>query len=117
MKAWGPCAFHLLGGDGTYEIAGLPAGVSVERGERSFRVRAAEPGLHEFAGEVRMGEERFPFSGLTIQAQWKVRWWRWSEDPREAREGSGGGVIAAPPLAERHCDALDFAGGTAPRTP
>ncbi len=99
----GACAFHVLGAT-AYEVEGVPAGFEVERGPRGFRVRGGAAGLHAFSGQVRIGDERFPFAGALLNAKWRVRWWSWTQDPRE----SGGVAGGSEPLAEVECDALEF---------
>ncbi len=108
VRGWGSCAFHVLGAGG-YELEGLPATVTVEKGPSTFRVRGGPPGIQAFSGAVRIGGERFPFEGVLCTAKWKVRWWKWTEDPRRS---AGGGVPGgSEPLAEIESDALDFVWG------
>jgi len=101
---WGACAFHVLGPGREYEVEGLPAGLTVERGERTFRVRGGPPGLTEFRCRVRVGGETFPLTGLLLNARWRIRHWKWTDDPREHPDAWKQGE----PLVDRTSDRLDY---------
>jgi hypothetical protein len=103
--------FRVLGAD-EYDVT-VPDGLAVEKDGRTFRVKAG-PGLHEFAGEVRIGDTRFPFRGLLFNAKWTVSHWKWAKDPRE--EGAWAALMATKPLTVAESDGLDHVwGGGGPK--
>jgi parallel beta-helix repeat protein len=104
VVGWGACAFHVLGPARGYEVEGLPAGVTVEKGERTFRVRGGSPGLNEFRCRVRVGGKTFPLTGLLLNARWRIRHWKWANDPREHADAWKQGEA----LADRTSDRLDY---------
>ena len=104
VAGWGACAFHVLGPASEYEVEGLPAGLTVERGERTFRVRGGPPGLTGFRCRVRAGGKTFPLTGLLLNARWRIRHWKWTDDPREHPDAWKQGE----PLVDRTSDRLDY---------
>ena len=106
VVGWGACAFHVLGPASEYEVEGLPAGLTVEKGARTFRVRGGAAGLTEFGCRVRVGGKVFPLTGLLLNAQWRIRHWKWSKDkdPREHPDAWKQGE----PLVDRTSDRLDY---------
>jgi len=109
VVAWEECAFHVLGPDAEYGVSGLPRGLTVERGPRTFKVRGGEDGLTPFEATVTVGGERFPVSGILLRGAWKVRFWAWERDPREHPLPEGD------PLKSVTLPRLDFRwGGGAP---
>jgi parallel beta-helix repeat protein len=96
--------FRVLGAD-DYGIT-VPAGVTIERDGRTFRVSAG-PGLHNFAGDVVIGEKRLPFSGHFFNATWKVSHWKWEKDPRE--KDAWAALMATKPLTVAETEQIDFA--------
>jgi hypothetical protein len=57
---------------------------------------------------VRIGDRRFPFKGLLLNARWRVRHWKWEKDPRE---GGWAELLATAPLSDAQSEHLDFAWG------
>jgi len=106
VVGWGACAFHVLGPASEYEVEGLPAGLTVEKGERTFRVRSGSAGLTEFGCNVRVGGKTFPLTGLLLNAQWRIRHWKWSKD-KDPREHPGAWKQGEP-LVDRTSDRLDY---------
>ena len=104
VVAWGACAFHVLGPDPAYEVEGLPEGLTVEKKERTFRVRSGSPGLTEFGCRVRVGGKTFPLTGLLLNAKWRIRHWKWDKDPRE----HPGAWKQGAPLVDRTSERLDY---------
>jgi len=103
--------YRVLGAD-DYEVA-LPDGFKAEKNGSLFRVTAGE-GLHEFAGEVRIGDRRFPFKGRLFNAKWTIRHWTWERDPRE--EGAWAALVKTKPLAVIERDRLEEVwGGGGPK--
>lgn len=91
----------------------MPEGFAVEKDGRTFRVRGGR-GLCEFTGEVRIGDRRFPFKGLLLNAKWTIRHWKWEKDPRE--EGAWAALVATKPLSVAESDRLDCVwGGGGPK--
>lgn len=108
VVAWGACAFHVLGPDRDYDVEGLAEGLTVEKKERTFRVRGGAAGLTEFACRVRVGGKTFPLTGLLLNARWRIRHWKWQKDPRE----HPGAWKQGAPLVDRTSDRLDYAWAT-----
>ncbi|MHC5052470.1 MAG: right-handed parallel beta-helix repeat-containing protein [Planctomycetota bacterium] len=104
VVAWGACAFHVLGPASEYTVEGLPAGLAVEKGERTFRVRGGLSGLTEFGCKVRVGGKTFPLTGLLLNAEWRIRHWKWDKDPRE----HPGAWKQGEPAADFESDRLDY---------
>jgi parallel beta-helix repeat protein len=104
VVGWGTCAFHVLGPDPAYEVEGLPEGLLVEKKERTFRVRGGAAGVTEFGCRVRAGGKTFPLTGLLLNAQWRIRHWTWTKDPRE----HPGAWKQGAPLVDRTSDRLDY---------
>jgi parallel beta-helix repeat protein len=103
--------FRVLGA-GDYEVT-VPDGFRIEKDGSLFRVTAG-PGLHEFAGEVRVGDQRFPFRGRLFNAKWTIRHWKWEKNPRE--EGAWAALMATEPLTVAESDRLDHVwGGGGPK--
>jgi len=98
--------FRVLGTD-DYELT-LSDGVLVEKDGDTFRV-VGDPGLHEFKGEVKIGEERFPFEGRIFNAKWTVSHWKWEKDPRE--EGAWDALMKTKPATVTESDGLDLVWG------
>jgi parallel beta-helix repeat protein len=94
--------FRVLGAS-DYEVT-VPDGFKVEKDGSLFRVAAGE-GLHEFAGEVRIGDARFPFKGRLFNAKWTISHWKWEQDPRE--EGSWAALMKTKPLTTVERDRLE----------
>ncbi len=109
--AEGGSTFRVLSAD-VYEVT-VPEGLSVEKDGRTFRVKAG-PGLHDFSGDVRIGETRYPFKGRLFNAKWTIRHWKWEKDPRE--EGAWDALMATKPLSVAESDRLDHVwGGGGPK--
>jgi len=117
---WGPLdptkpAVYPTEGGPTYRVVGadeyevtVPEGFNVEKDGSLFRVRAG-PGLHEFSGEVRIGEQRFPFKGRLFNTKWTVSHWEWERDPRE--EGAWDALMKTKPATVTESDGLEFVWG------
>ena len=113
VGAWGPLdptkpGVYPTEGDRTFRVLGADdyevTGVAVEKDGSLFRVTAG-PGLHEFQGEVRIGDQRFPFRGRLFNAMWTVSHWKWETDPREG--GAWAALMETKPLAVIERDRLD----------
>jgi parallel beta-helix repeat protein len=104
VVGWGACAFHVLGPASGYEVEGLPDGLTVEKGERTLRVRGGAAGLTEFGCRITVGGRTFPLTGLLLNAQWRIRHWKWEKDPREHPDAWKQGE----PLVDRTSDRLDY---------
>jgi PA14 domain len=103
--------FRVLGAE-DYEVT-VPDGFKVLKDGSLFRVTAG-PGLHEFAGEVRIGDKRFPFKGRLFNAKWTIKHWKWERDPRE--EGAWAALLETEPLAVVERDRLEEVwGGGGPK--
>lgn len=58
----------------------LPAGGA------ALRFTAGRPGLHRLHGSVRAGDSLWPIDAWLVRADWQVRFFPWSVDPREDEE-------------------------------
>jgi len=94
--------FRVIGAD-TYEVT-VPDGFRVEKDGSLFRVTAG-PGLHEFHGEVKIGDQTFPFKGRLFNAKWTIKHWKWEKDPRE--EGAWAALMKTAPLTTVERDRLE----------
>ncbi|HEX5136323.1 MAG TPA: right-handed parallel beta-helix repeat-containing protein [Planctomycetota bacterium] len=94
--------FRVIGAD-AYEVT-VPDGFRVEKEGSLFRVTAG-PGLHDFAGEVKIGGRRFPFKGRLFNAKWTIKHWKWEKDPRE--EGAWAALMKTNPLSVVERDRLE----------
>jgi parallel beta-helix repeat protein len=105
-EATGSCTYRVVGAD-AYEVT-VPDGFQVEKDGSLFRVTSG-PGLHDFTGDVRVGDQRFPFKGRLFHAKWTVSHWTWGKenDPRE--NGNWAALIATKPRTVTETDRIDFA--------
>jgi hypothetical protein len=75
---------------------------------------SADPGIHGFAGEVRIGGARFPFAGRFFSAPWTISYWKWDEDPR--KEGAWAALMKTKPVSVVEGDRLEEVwGGGGPK--
>jgi parallel beta-helix repeat protein len=107
VTAWGACTFHVLGPEAGYKVAGLPAGLEIEKGTRTFRVTGGLQDITEFTAEVHVGGEIFPVRGLLLRAEWRVRFWPWKRDPREDAD-AWAAMLASEPAHTRTVGSLDY---------
>jgi parallel beta-helix repeat protein len=103
VVAWESCAFHVLGPETDYRVEGLEDGLRVDGGPRTFRVSGGEAGLRPFECVVVALEERFPVSGILLNATWDVGFWKWEKDPR-----GHAGTFDGAPVARTTTKRLDF---------
>ena len=82
--------------------------VDAASGSRVVRIETEEPGLHAYRAQIVGGDQASLVDGFLLLAEWKVRFFPWTVDPREdeaawRREAEGAAVVSLPGI-EFHFD-------------
>jgi len=79
VVSWERCRFFTGGADVKVDLNGP---FRVEFLDDGFAVVAEKPGVFPFEGTVTLDHRKFPIEGVVLNAEWTVRFWNWTEDPR-----------------------------------
>lgn len=109
--------FQVLGPAGRYQVVDVRGDVKVEpmAGDLPGRlvVTAPGPGLHPFTLTIEVGGKPLTARGTLVWADWDVKFYAWTADPR-AKADEWKRLIAGKPIDARRLSSIDFkwGGGT-----
>jgi len=85
VVAWDRCRFFLVGaGAVEHTRIEIDGDFLVELHEGGyFSVRAQKPGAFPFKGTVTFDGRKFRIEGVVLNAEWTIRHWAWTIDPRK----------------------------------